>query len=70
MYDSISADKPEYMIQFRLIHQKAVRQQISVPMSTISQISFKNSVECLFLDIRWLDPLQSLDLNIPINNII
>jgi len=61
MYDSISANNPEYMIPFLLIHQKVVRQQTFVSMSTIRQISLKNSVEYLFLDIRWLDPLQFLD---------
>ena len=66
MCEPISADKPEYTIPSRLIHRKVVRQQTSVSMSTICQISFKSSVENLFLDIRWLDPLQSLDLNIPV----
>jgi len=61
MYDSISADNPEYMIPFRLIHHKVVRQQTSGSTSTIRQISLKNSVEYLFLDMRWLDPLQFLD---------
>ena len=34
MYDSISADKPEYMIPLPLIHQKVVRQQTSVSISS------------------------------------